>query len=376
MLQYIVNGSNINRLLALAALILAFPPIFTKKGHTEGLLMSFSLLIFYTVRGCISLLDGVSATKQSAIRPSQFFAFTEIPAIFASIYFGLKVLPDWIAAPYQWTLLTASPLFVLLEGVCSMIIILECGERCSDVLADASNFLKGLVAAVCFGIFGTSFFMIFDIYKAGLLGVMSASFVASVGTIIIALTVLTVYVEHGTITDAAMLSLYVTYNVWCITRSWKQHFVSAVQLESVFDYFANPSRMFNSLTPQTSVLSAITSLASMFSVEIVVHLMMQMCVFVMAVKMIGRALKKTNPDNQLFVYQDWIFNVLWPSFGKLTVILVYTYAYIVHLNPELVTNDWSWYNPTTWRYVNVVMVLLIYLKHLMTPGDEPVFKLD
>jgi hypothetical protein len=125
----------------------------------------------------------------------------------------------------------------------------------------------------------------------------------------------------------------------------------------------------------------------MFSVEIVVHLMIQMCVFVIAVRMIGRAIRehgdegkemrgKEGEDSWLS-YQDWIFNVLWPSFGKLILVLVYTYAWILHTQPELVQQDWSWYNPTTWRYVNVVMVLVIYLKHLLTSPDEPVlFKID
>lgn len=203
--------------------------------------------------------------------------------------------------------------------------------------------------------------------------------------------------EHGTITDAAMLSLYVTYNVWCITRSWKDHFMSAVKIDSVFDYLSNPTKLLTANYfggGNSTILAAITSLASMFSVEIVVHLMMQMCVFVIAVKLIGKAIRKSRmgepkeseedddeedeiSDDTWLAYQDWIFNVIWPSFGKLFLVLVYTYAWILHTKPDFVSTEWSWYNPTTWRYVNVVMVLLIYLKHLLTPPDEPVlFKLE
>lgn len=209
---------------------------------------------------------------------------------------------------------------------------------------------------------------------------------------------MTVFIEHGTITDVAMLSLYVTYNVWCMTRSWKDQFLSAVRIESVFDYFSNPLRFLTSsyVSPSsTPILTTITSLTSMFSVEIVVHLMIQMCVFVLAVKLIGRAIRRNtgkeekivseddekrelaSEENSWLAYQDWIFNVIWPSFGKLVLILVYTYAWILHTRPELTGSQLSWYNPTTWRYINVVMVLVLYLKHLLTPPDEPVlFKLD
>ena len=398
MIGSLVSALSLNRLLALIAIILAFPPVFSRQGYTEGLLMSLSLVTFYSLRGLLSLADISAFSKSSAVRPSQFFAFTEIPAIFASVYFGLKTLPEWLAFPYQWTLLASSPLFVLLEGISSMVIILECGERCSDALGDSSNSIKALVATICFGVFGVSFYMINEIYLSGLLSIASArykyiisfisSFIASVCTILIGLTALTIFVEHGTITDAAMLCLYVTYNIWCVTRSWKEQFMSAVRIESVFDYFISPSKLFGSVnTSHLSILASITSLASMFSVEIVVHLMIQMCVFVIAVKLIGRAIRNQgrkngesedmeNEDSWLS-YQDWIFNVLWPSFGKLILVLVYTYAWILHTQPELVLKEWSWYNPITWRYVNVVMILLIYLKHLLTPPDEPVLcKID
>lgn len=176
MLSTILSGSSINRLLALIALILAFPPVFTRKGQTEGLLMSLSLVAFYAIRGLISLGDATTMTRHSAIRPSQFFAFTEIPAIFSAVYFGLKFFPEWVAGPYEWVLLASSPVFVLLEGLSSMIIILECGERSSEVLADASNIVKAFVASICFGIFGVSLYVIADIYKSGLLSVPSARY--------------------------------------------------------------------------------------------------------------------------------------------------------------------------------------------------------
>lgn len=401
MLWSFLTGATINRLLALIALILAFPPVFTKRGHTEGLLMSLSLVIFYLLKGFMSMADVSSFSKTLPVRPSQFFAFAEIPSLFVVIYVGLKCLPEWLAVPYQYLILASGPLFIILEGVCSMIIILECGERCSDALSETSALIKAFVAMTCFGVFGVSFYGISEIYSSGLLSIPSASFVASVCTTLLALTMLTIYIEHGTITDASMLCLYVTYNIWCIARSWKDHFLSAVQIDSVFDYLTNPSLVFTSafypMTNGGTILSVISSLASMFSVEIVVHLMIQMCVFVLAIKLIGKALrqsvddgdgdqgnqtaKKTtsnnNADGHWLAYQDWIFNVLWPSFGKLTLVLVYTYAWIVHTRPDLVHLDWPWCKPTTWRYVNVVMVLMIYLKHLLTCPDDPVlFKLD
>lgn len=60
--------------------------------------------------------------------------------------------------------------------------------------------------------------VILDIYSKGLLGVGSASFVASVVTLVSVMTVGTMTVDHASVGDVSLLFLYVTYNIWCMTR--------------------------------------------------------------------------------------------------------------------------------------------------------------
>lgn len=48
--------------------------------------------------------------------------------------------------------------------------------------------------------------------------VTSASLVAIILTLITVLTIGTVLVKHGTITDSSLLFLYITYNLWTMTR--------------------------------------------------------------------------------------------------------------------------------------------------------------
>ena len=126
---------SVHRIFALAAaLILAFPPVFTKFGRTEGLLMSLSLVIFYSVRGLIVMNSGKVGARKPIVSTNQFFQFAEIPLMFAVVWCGLNFLPEWIAVPYEKLLLWSTPLFVLLEGLSAMVIILECGERCSNAI--------------------------------------------------------------------------------------------------------------------------------------------------------------------------------------------------------------------------------------------------
>lgn len=126
---------SVHRIFALAAaLILAFPPVFNKFGRTEGLLMSLSLVMFYLARGIIVMNSSTSDARRRIVSTNQFFQFAEIPLMFAVVWCGLNFMPEWLAVPYEKLLLWSTPLFVLLEGLSAMVIILECGERCSHAL--------------------------------------------------------------------------------------------------------------------------------------------------------------------------------------------------------------------------------------------------
>lgn len=131
------------------------------------------------------------------------------------------------------------------------------------------------------------------------------------------------------------------------------------------------------------MVTAINSLVSMFSMEIVVHLVFQMCVFVVAVRLITKAFQSYQSPEVVDNWQDWIFNYLWPTFGKLVLVLVYTFAWlhrIIAAEDDGDTKGWLswvlggwWSNPITWRYVNIAVCLFIYAKHLITPPEQTLF---
>jgi hypothetical protein len=367
----------------IAALILAFPPVLNKFGRTEGLLMSLSLVLFYTFRGIIVIATSDNGGERKRIvTTNQFFQFAEIPLMFGIIWLGLNFLPEWLAIPYEKLLLWSTPIFVLLEGLSAVVIILECGERCSLALENATFLPKILLIMISAGLCAVSIAIILDIYAAGLLGVASASFVASIVTLMIVLTIGTMAVDHASIGDASLMFLYITYNIWCITRRAQPQTLG--YLQRMYSLFS-----FKSTTP--SILSTLNSMLAMFSMEIVVHLVFQMCVFVVAVRLITKAFSE-NTAKETEDWQNWIFNYLWPTFGKLILVLVYTYAWLHRMIAlERDENEYEgffrliigifflisigswWTKPNTWRYVNMVACVLIYAKHLITSPEDAIF---
>lgn len=75
-----------------------------------------------------------------------------------------------------------------------------------------------MLVAASSALVAVSIAVILEIYSKGLLGVGSASFVASVVTMLSVMTIATTAVDHASVGDASLLFLYITYNIWCMTR--------------------------------------------------------------------------------------------------------------------------------------------------------------
>lgn len=87
-------------------------------------------------------MGGIKPTNapKRIVSANQFFQFAEIPLMFAVVWCGLNFIPEWVALPYEKLLLWSTPFFVLLEGLSAIVIILECGERCSQALVSGISF--------------------------------------------------------------------------------------------------------------------------------------------------------------------------------------------------------------------------------------------
>jgi hypothetical protein len=121
---------NGGRFLAVTAFVVAFPPVFSNFGKTEGLKLSFSIFSLYFLRGIFQLLVEAGVTfgpsntgKRKGHcsfpwlnRISTIFLFSEIPLVLTAAYIGLKYLPTRMVVPYEAALGVACPLVILLEG--------------------------------------------------------------------------------------------------------------------------------------------------------------------------------------------------------------------------------------------------------------------
>lgn len=253
-----------------------------------------------------------------------------------------------------------------MEGLASMIIITSSGQGLSNFLEQSADYLQIVFGLVCLALYSVSSLVVFSLYYSGQIHTLvTASLVAVVLTLTVVLTGATIMLEHGVITDSALVFLYITYNIWTLTNDEKQPVAMAAESKNLFNFLTSVTW---SAPSQDSLVSLVGSLFKMFSIELLTGLFIQMSILLMATRLIDTS---EEPEEvkavKSFSAREWIFNVLWPCFGKALLILIYTYSWLAHgMSAQI-----PWYiQPALWRWINIFFCLTLYMKHLLVPTDD------
>jgi hypothetical protein len=172
----------------------------------------------------------------------------------------------------------------------------------------------------------------------------------------------TIMATHGTITDSALLMLYLTYNLWMVASRTNPNITisSGASLLSVI------SQTTWGLAPKEPLLGVVGGLLNMFSVELVTTVLLQMAIFLIAARLYGRSIgidegegNGDQPDPSA-----WLIHIVWPCFGKAILVAVYTHAWLMYTRQATLP---AYFDPTVWRWVNIFVCILLYMYHLLNP---------
>jgi len=324
----------------------------------------------------------------TGVRLGTMFPFAEVPVMLIAIWLGLQWIPvSWVPF-YETLLLVMGPMLVLAEGFAALTVILSAGQLWSVWLLEQNGFLQGIMALICIAAYFLSTAVVIALYYGGaVISVGVASLVAVLLTLVVVLTVGTLLVPHGTITDSALLYLYLIYNVWIViignTKNHLHDFIlrPLAPMEDSFErtkIVDTASRIITafqqhvmlarpSLFRTDSLFSLVSSVLGMISVELVAILLVQMAVFVVATKMYQRSLleDQDTPSSEGSSY----INIFWPCFGKAAVVSAYTYAWLLHAPTAQTTISW-YFDPSFWRWINCFLCVAIYTRHLLVNNDD------
>lgn len=175
------------------------------------------------------------------------------------------------------------------------------------------------------------------------------------------LTVGTVLVPHGTITDSSLLALYTAYNLWTIAR--RSPTIALHPDQTSLLRFV--SHVTWSAIPADSVYGLIATVVGMFSVEIITTLLLQMAIFITATNMYVQAAQRDGAGGDPPA-AEWLVRVFWPCMGRSVLVAIYSYAWLVNTSPS---GTVLLLDPLFWRWANIFASLALYTYHLLTPTD-------
>lgn len=319
------------------------------------------------------------------------FVFSEIPSLLLAGYLGLKYIPSWCCPLYERLLWWSCPPLILGEALSAMTVILSAGQLWGEVLSEQGTAVQAAVAALCAVGYGLALSVIAGLYWGGrVASVLAASLVATLLTLLAILTILTVVKEHGTITDVTLLAIYCTYSLWLIGRSTTQGTIGLQTSSGLVSRFldklwpgsggvgssAAPSPLFASWR---TVQGLLRSTLEMFSVEMMATLLIQMCLFLLLARLYQRAYRSANGHADQpsgFSLPAWCLGVLWPALGRAVMVVIYTYSWLHSISGA--GGLPVYLDPVTWRWINILLCLLIYTWHLTlgAPSDEYELHLD
>lgn len=317
--------------------------------------------------------------------------FSEIPSVLLAGYLGLKYIPNWCCPLYERLLWWSCPPLILGEALSAMTVILSAGQLWGEILSEQGMIVQVTVVILCAIGYGLALSVIAGLYWSGrVASVLAASLVATLLTLLVILTILTVVKEHGTITDATLLAIYCTYNLWLISRSTNRGTISLQTsnglLGGLLDKFwpggtggglggtgggVTSSPLFVSWR---TVQGLLRSTLEMFSVEMMATLLIQMCLFLLLARLYQKAYNASpeqGADQSVkFDLYAWCLGALWPALGRAIMVAIYTYSWLHSISSA--SGLPIYLDPVTWRWGNVLLCLLIYTWHLTlgAPSDD------
>lgn len=325
----------------------------------------------------------------------------EVPTLLGVTGFALWWIPAQILTIYEAVVLVSHPLMILAEGFSALTLTFSSGQLWGPCLASQSWSVQILILFGCAAVSGWSFFSMAKMYTAGTVAsFISATNTAVALTLLLVLGVATFFVPHASITDATLLILYVTYNIW-----------TACSLESVgVNGGLKISNLASFSLLNLSSASGIglrsfdfaTIIFEAFSIQIVTTLLVQMAIFVAVLRMCRHACTSDYNDHFLNLSKvgsksslepinyggshqkqvsqqlapstklvSWIVTIFWPSFGKSLLVLLYTHPLVTCAEE---TSRWPTLFHLTravlWRWVNVYLSLVIYAWSLFVDPES------
>lgn len=414
---FIATIRTIFTTLYLIMIILTIPISFQLGGLDCGLSFTVILFLAYSILTLLRLFFRKSLLAQ-LVYSSQHLFIPSLLTLFISIYSGrdqdvfvnnhsFGFFMRFAVEPWRMLLCNATPVFTLLEGVCTILAIQSIGQTFSWLRRTKSEIWVIISLLISGGVLTTSLWFLYRIYCFDVeISSLSSSLIGVVLTITAFLGLAGILSKKGSTIESSLLFAYI---VRCIYETFPE--LSTLASDEVWglismgtaqireeinrnDYIIpigtllfneknrlNLSKIFTNLTlnvPSSfqTILDFILVSSKTITPTILLNLAFRVSVFYAATRIIPTLASYTNPTQYKSNTLKYVY-----AFSPCMVIAIYTHLmmqYSNELDSELCI--WGWWeqvedlrvivNPWLfWNWVNMFTTLGLYCAELLSEGE-------
>ncbi|KAG4304125.1 hypothetical protein PORY_002489 [Pneumocystis oryctolagi] len=200
-------------------LILTIALAFDLGGRTSGLAYTLSLEFFYFFICLFSII-----TKHSKMRVFvQIIILSQFLIVPSLMIYFLDTISE--KSPHSWltrfttdtwlALLTRStPVFTLLEGFTSLLVIQALGQCVKWLVNNSSDSWMILLLSASGGILSASFYFLYQIYTTFIVSAQNATLIGILLTCAIFISAYGIHTGRGNVAEGSLLFAYLTYSIY------------------------------------------------------------------------------------------------------------------------------------------------------------------
>ncbi|EIM92529.1 uncharacterized protein STEHIDRAFT_164792 [Stereum hirsutum FP-91666 SS1] len=347
--RFVTSGAKLSNFLQ----VLIFLPL-TLSTLSKSAFLLLSLLIFLQslIHGTLQFFWGSSvlAVMQFPVQPFLLLVCFNV--------FSESVSPWLLTAATYWgrLLYLSSPLFIILEGMSSLLVVQKMGQVGRDLVGEGEAYQFGLLIASAMTYVAAAWWIVVA-YPAAAMSPLSSTLLGVALTAFLFLTFIGFALRRTNVIESSGLALFIAYNVWLC--GFDQH--------SFSDPASSYAPLLGNIMPhlQTLVNFITNTLPKPLLVALVYRLFVLLCA--------ARILPTIGADSwetEYGVDEGWDGR---PTSKLAHVFLTYRQSILVTVYSHLLLLDHS--SQIWWRWMNIFFTIIAWsVELLVSPDDDDIAK--
>ncbi|KAI0068246.1 hypothetical protein BV25DRAFT_1793237 [Artomyces pyxidatus] len=328
--------------------VIIFLPL-TLSTLSKNAFLLLSLLIFLQslIHGTLQLLWG------SAILPVMQIPIQPFLLLVCFNIFSQTVHPFLLTAASWWgTILTlSSPLFIIMEGMSSLLVVQKLGQVGRELVGDGEAYQFGLLIASAVAYVVSAWWIVMA-FPAAASSPLSSTLLGAALTAFLFLTFIGFGLRRTNVIESSGLALFIAYNVW----------LCGFDPQSFSDPASSYAPLLPNILPHLQTL--VNFVTNTLPKPVLIALVYRISILLGAARVLP-SIGADSWESEYGVDDGWEGR---PTSRLTHVLLTYRQSILVTVYSHLLLLDHS--SQVWWRWMNIFFTLVIWSVELLVSGED------